>query len=139
MRDIHSDRISLSPTRIPSTTGYHLLPLRGSGKNSQNPAEAEVFLLRVRRCLSLSLEAFGPLLQDELGVSLRAATVRSVRRRTVQPRAAQITPSWLSSVSSSLLINALMTSNWPQPDCRRTPKHYWIFFFCAVFTIMRHV
>ena len=67
MRDIHSDRISLSPTHLPSTTGYHLLPLRGSGKNSQNPAEAEVFLLRVRRCLSFSLEAFGPLLQDALG------------------------------------------------------------------------
>src|SRR5262245_37028150 len=30
--------------------------------------------------------------------SLHAATVRSVRRRTVQPRAVQITPSWLSSV-----------------------------------------
>jgi hypothetical protein len=64
MRYIHSDRISLSPTRIPSTTGYHLLPLRGSGKNSQNPAEAVVLLLRVRRCLPFSLEAFGPLLQD---------------------------------------------------------------------------
>jgi hypothetical protein len=64
MRDIHSDRI---PTRIPSTTGYHLLPLRGSGKNSQNPAEAVAFWLRVRRCLSFSLETFGPLLQDALG------------------------------------------------------------------------
>jgi hypothetical protein len=139
MRYIHSDRVSLSPTRIPSTTGYHLLPLRGSGKNSQNPAEAVVLLLRVRRCLPFSLEAFGPLLQDALRVSLHAATVRSVRRRTVQPQAAQITPSWLSSVSSSLPINALMTSDQLQPDCRRTPKHYWLFFFCAVFTIMRHV
>lgn len=137
MRDIHSGRISylqLAPLQLLATISY---PFGGAGRTHKTRPRLcfycesdDVYTSFWRPLARCCKTRWGVSSRRSCSVSSKTHCSTAGRQdNTVVAVVCFIFPSNKCPNGFKLL----------QPDCRRTPKHYWIFFFCAVFTIMRHV